>query len=292
MFDKFIKENLPLCDNKDFKDLKELSNIIYEYSTVVVGSDQVWNPNSLNEAYLLDWVGNGVKKISYASSLSVDSIPVESRKLYLPLCEFKYISIRDEKIKEDLEAIIKKEIFTVVDPVILLGGEYFKNKCFPINSKKYCFTYLLGSNIKHRKYFNKFCLMNNLNRISVIGVDNGATFSNKSIINCADFDVDPWKFISYIYNASFVITDSFHATVFSILFHKNFVVLEKDKRRKEQNNRILELLELVGLEDRWENYSEEIAELIIDENKWKEVDSKILTKRQYSLDFLLKALSD
>ena len=100
--------------------------------------------------------------------------------------------------------------------------------------------------------------------------------------------MDPWKFVSYINDADMVITDSFHATVISVLLHKNFAVLEKDSSRPEQNNRIKELLALVGLEECW--CSENNQAKNISEDKWLEVDKKLYRSREESLRWLMEAI--
>ena len=102
------------------------------------------------------------------------------------------------------------------------------------------------------------------------------------------WEVSPFEWISWINNAEVVITDSFHMTVFSIMLHKNFYVVEKDGKEKSQNNRIYNLLKLVGLEDRFlmSNISPEDISLSETNINWDEIDKVLDEQREKSLTFV------
>lgn len=119
-------------------------------------------------------------------------------------------------------------------------------------------------------------------------IDVGSDYSaDKPLQSVAEWDVDPWKFVSYIKNASLVITDSFHATVISTLCHTQFIVLEKDSRQPEQNNRILEFLDATGLKERWEQTN---SDNIISKEQWIYADKSLTKMRKESLDWLISKL--
>ena len=100
--------------------------------------------------------------------------------------------------------------------------------------------------------------------------------------------MDPNQFIYCIQNAKFIFTDSFHATVISVLLHKDFVVYEKDNSRPAQNTRIKEFLALADLDERWEMAMSELTNIELSE--WKIADEKIDAARQNSFDYLMGAL--
>ena len=109
----------------------------------------------------------------------------------------------------------------------------------------------------------------------------GSNYSaDRPLKSVADWDVDPWKFVGYIKNASLVITDSFHATVIATLCHTQFIVLEKDSKRPEQNNRILEFLDSTRLRDRWEQKD---TNNNINENQWLQSDRALMEMRKNRL---------
>ena len=290
-FKKYINENLLISPKDVIKSEKDLAKINNDYDIYLCGSDQIWNPKSLDYNYLLGWVSDSKTKASYGSSLSSTPIPEYYYEMYNKyLNRFKHISIRDKKCKSQLEEITGRKIETVADPVILWGRDKlldFAGDNFE-NIDDYCFAYILGPSIKLRNKFLQYCKQKNLKPISVVGVSKENLMYDKKIVEYADWETDPKKFVNYIKNSKFVITDSFHSVVVSVLLHKDFCVFEKDKNHKEQNNRILELLDTVGLMDRWRSCDEQVNETKISREKWTEVDEKIELLRKSSMEYLHK----
>lgn len=285
-FEEFLKNNFRFATDHYVQEFVELQQIGEKYDLVMSGSDQIWNPEALDPAYLLEWAQSG-KKISYGSSLSSKSIPAEYEHLFNDaLKDFKAISIRDRMCRSALSRIVGKTVSTVVDPVVLLGRNGLLKNTVKITSSPYMFCYFLGNNQEHRKLA---VLKASEMRLPIHAVINsGSDFkADKLLEKYADWDVNPWKFVSYINTASIVVTDSFHATVISVLCHTNFVVLEKDSSRPEQNNRILEFLDAVGLRERWGNMSQKVE---ISNEQWDYADRAIEALRRDSLEFLLEAI--
>lgn len=292
-YDKFLENNIKLASDHFIQSSEELERMGTIFDFYIAGSDQIWNPEALDETYLLEWVNDEKVRLSYASSLSVQELPRKNEKLYAKaLKKFKSISIRDTKCQEQLSKIVGKNVETVADPVVLLGPEELVKNCFSVEIKNYAFSYFLGDSLENRKYFYDFAILNKLNLKSIIGITNGNLKNDEILEPYADWNADPWKFVSYIYNSDFVVTDSFHATVISVLLHKNFVVLEKDRTRPEQNNRIKEFLKLVGLENRWKFMPKDFKEAVIDEASWKVADEAITKSRENSFEYLKKAILD
>ena len=285
-FVNFLRNNFNFATNHYVQAVDELQQLGENYYLVVAGSDQIWNPESLDSTYLLEWVEAG-KKFSYGSSLSVKLIPKEYEFLvWRALKDFKAISIRDRMCRNQLAQIVGKPVSTVVDPVVLLGRDGLLSNVEKLAISPYIFCYFLGNNRKHRQLAIVKSDEMNLPIHAVINV--GSDYrADKVLEKYADWDVDPWKFVSYINEASMVITDSFHATVISVLCHTNFIVLEKDSSRPEQNNRILEFLDAVGLYERWGDVSQKTE---ISEEQWSHADQILENMRQDSLKFLGGAL--
>lgn len=285
-FKEFITENFEFAANHDVQEYNELKTIEKDYDYVLSGSDQIWNPEALDPVYLLEWVPSG-KKISYGSSLSVKRIQNKDEHIFRSALKgFKTISIRDSSCRHQLENIVGKSIVTVVDPVILLGKNGLLKQSKRLELSPYLFCYFLGNNRYYRKLAVTESQNNRLQIHAVINV--GSDFpADKELEKFADWNVDPWKFVSYINEAEIVITDSFHATVISVLCHTNFVVLEKDAGRPEQNNRILEFLNAVGLSERWGAAS---LRCQISAEQWRKADEALLHMRMESFKYLLEAL--
>mgnify|MGYP005790707793 FL=1 len=285
-FDKFISDNFHFAAEHNLQNKDELSQISNAFDYVMSGSDQIWNPEALDPVYFLQWVSSA-EKISYGSSLSIQVIPQNDVSLFhIALNDFKSISIRDSACREQLSAIVGKPVTTVVDPVLLIGQEGLTRNCKQLNLPSYLFCYFLGNNKKHRTLSLTESKKKELEIHSIINV--GSNFpADKQLEEYADWDVDPWKFVSYINEATFVITDSFHATVISVLCHTSFVVLEKDSNRPEQNNRILEFLKSVGLSGRWGTGS---IDSDITQDEWSQADIALNNMRLESLKYLMEAL--
>lgn len=289
-FKKFTESNFTFASSINVQTDTELNKTAEKYDIVMSGSDQIWNPEALDPTYLLQWVSDDKKKVSYGSSISMTRIPEKYYDMYRnSLSSFDAISIRDSQCREQLSNIVKKDVQSVVDPVILLGRMALVQRQKPIDlgNKPYVFCYFLGNNLSHRRKAVEFAETHNLDVKAIVNC--GFDFkADRNLQKYALWDVDPNQFITCIQNASFVFTDSFHATVISTMLHKDFVVLEKDSSRPTQNTRIKEFLALAGLDARWEMEISKFTQ--IDENEWKVADKKIDAARQSSLDYLMEAI--
>ncbi|OUP08475.1 polysaccharide pyruvyl transferase family protein [Collinsella sp. An2] len=287
LFQKFVNSSFTFAVDHDVQERSELKSLADCFDLVISGSDQIWNPEALDPTYLLGWVEAG-KKCSYGSSLSVKSIKEEDEIIYREaLADFKAISIRDSACRSQLQEIVGKPVETVVDPVILLGKEGLLSHAPTLDLEPSLFSYFLGNNRSHREVALTAAKKMGLSIHAVINA--GSDFAaDKPLEQFADWSVDPWKFVSYINESEYVVTDSFHATVISVLCHTDFIVLEKDVSRPEQNNRILEFLKAVGLINRWG--ARELSKPI-DPEQWRCADEALLRMRKDSFEFLMEALS-
>ena len=269
-FDRFNQEFITFVGGDTVRTAESMREVAKDYQLVVAGSDQIWNPVALNRYYLLEWVPATINKISYAASLSVASIPVLDRKLYArALQSFKYISIRDRACCKQLSQLAGKPVQTVVDPVVLLGKEKLQAHMRPISDTPYIFCYFLGGTVEARRQAIEYAQKNHKELKAVIGTA-GEYRLDEELIKYAVWDVDPWQFLSLIAGADVIFTDSFHATVLAVMFHKMFYVYEKDCYRREQNRRITEFLSVVGLENRWEAHGD--ATPFISQEKWENAE--------------------
>lgn len=289
-FEKFTNLNFTFSSSINAQTETELRELSEKYDIIMSGSDQVWNPEALDPTYLLQWIPAGKKKVSYGSSLSMTKIPEKYYDIYRnALSSFDSISIRDDKCRKQLSEIVSRNVSTVVDPVILLGRTALaqKQKYIDLGNKPYIFCYFLGNKTVHRKKAIEYAMRNGLEIKAIINC--GFDFkADKELQKYAIWDVDPNQFIYCIQNAKFIFTDSFHATVISVLLHKDFVVYEKDNSRPAQNTRIKEFLALADLDERWEMAMSELTNIELSE--WKIADEKIDAARQNSFDYLMGAL--
>ena len=230
------------------------------YDIVIVGSDQVWNANCNGHDYtfLLEWFEK--KKYSYSASFGLSSIPKNEVAIYKKaLSSFDGVSVREETGKRICANQLDINAIVTIDPSLLLDkNEWISLLELKCNSQSYILIYafLIDENIKTiaLKIKNKYKLP-----IYVINTSIKNKFGDKLFNNSS-----PKEFVELIYNAKFIVTDSFHGTAFSINFNKEFFVVAKNDR----SSRILDLLSLLDLKDRSCDKNTEINQIEkIDYNK-------------------------
>lgn len=282
----------PLCDK--YVGYKELKKGSLNYDAVLVGSDQVWTPLGLYSNFFnLMFVEDSVRKISYASSFGVSSIPTWQRKAtgdYLNRIDF--LSVRELKAKEIVDSLSHKKAQVVCDPTLLRTRTDWTsdfNGLPPKASGKYIFCYILGDNTDTRSQISKFAESKNLKLVVLRHVDEYLECDESFGDECP-YDVNPLEFIQLIKNAEYVFTDSFHCSVFSILFNKQFVTFYRfsNTSKNSRNSRIDSLFELFGLKDRL--YDGNLIDQAGCEIDYDSVNKKVELLRQESLAFLKQAL--
>lgn len=286
--DKYYRKFSPVYYGYD-----ELCKAANSYDSIVVGSDQLWTPGGLGtNFYNLMFVPDAVNKISYATSFGVSSIPWYQRnrtKNYLRC--INYLSVREIKGSELVKKIGGCPAKVVVDPTMLLTKQQWQ-ELIPekrIVEEPYIFCYFLGENTEHRNIANELKEKTGLPIVCTPFLDSFVEYD----LQFGDhqlFDVGPDDFINLIRGAEYVLTDSFHGSVFSILHHKKFVTLNRfDEGKQSRNSRIDSLCSILGLGDR--RYRSDILEQISSDIDYTAVDKKLMLLREESLEFLNEALS-
>lgn len=271
-----------------------LHNGSRKYSTVMSGSDQVWLPAGYaSKFYTLMFAANGVARMSYASSFGVSSIPSYHQKEAKDFLDrMDYISVREVKGKELVEQYSNKKAKVVVDPTMLVDPAVWGEMAVPINEPDgYIFCYFLGKRREGREQAEK---LKDITRLKIIVLKHldGYIPEDDDFGDECPYDVGPEKFISYIKNATYVLTDSFHGTVFSILFKKQFVTFYRNEPSEtvSKNSRIDSLLGQLGLMDRLFYKSGEIGDKAVAGIEYTTVYDKLSQMRRDSMKFLTDSL--
>lgn len=263
-----------------------------KFDIFVCGSDQIWAPNVFNPTYFLDFIDNDTKKISYAASIGLNNIDnnlvPEYKRL---LSRFYAISVRESTGAELLRNECNISADVVIDPTLLLdSNEWIKleNKPFLHIVDKYIFCYFLNDMHNYGESVRKFASENGY---EVIGVSKNT--SDKNWMEIIPEDVGPQEFIWLIHNADVIFTDSYHGTIFSLLFHKKFLTFERFASDDKicQNSRIYQLIDYFDIKDNVISLTEakELKPTSVDYNKF---DKKLYELRNYSLNFLKKSLEE
>ena len=272
------------------------------YSVIFVGSDQVWGPLSLYTGfYNLLFVNESVPKFSYASSFGISEIfPWQKKGVAGFLRRMDIIGVREQRGKEIVEELTAKEATVVCDPTFLLTKEEWMDSIQSWEKEKggrkdynltepYILTYVLGEREDVRDEIRKLREESGLKVVNLPHIDNyHAIDDNLGDIDL--YDVDPFDFIRLIDGAEYVVTDSFHGSVFSILMHKKFITFYRKPQSEKgnTNSRIDSLFNLFGLSDRL--FKGDIFSQIKKEIDYDYVDDKVETFRQDSIVFFTKGL--
>ncbi len=270
---KFRKRELKVS-KKRFHTNRMLFKSVNNYSAFVAGSDQIWNPSFTATAegkptlsYFLNFTRD-VKRISYAASFGATELDDDIKHLIKPeLDKFSAISVR-EKTGQIILNTMGIDAAVVLDPTLLLQKIDYEKLCDKSKS------------IEQNKVFC-YALPNGKSEIDSINEFVCKRF-NETVCQVNSMGIYEW--LNGIRNSKFVVTNSFHGTVFAILFHKPFISVQI--KGSGMNDRLFTLLSELGLEER---FCEDLSgcQIQIDrEIDWESVDMKIQKLRRYSLDFL------
>lgn len=279
-FEIFAKKYFNLTKKKyyNYEDMKELNS---EFDIFICGSDQIWNldcTQGVEPAYFLKFVNKDKLKIAYAPSLAhvkfAKNYDVDLKKA---IKDLDYISVREESTLPLIQPLTEKKVSVVLDPTLLLNQKDYEsiisqNK----NKSEYIFVYMLEYSVELVKYCNEFSSKKGMKIIYIVN----NKFSGIKGKNAFGIGAD--KFLKYIKEANYIITNSFHATVFSIIFNKKFVTFTT----KKSSSRMVDLLDKLGIPERIYNENFNIDKNI----DYDMVQEKLIDMRKSSLEYLSKAL--
>lgn len=281
-FDAFTRKYIPTViyhnSNGEFPESVNL-----EFDAFVTGSDQVWNPLFWKDSdlscelrnYFLAFSKN--KTVSYAASYGIDVLPIQWLSRIEPLLkEFHFISVREQSGKDITESM-GREATVVLDPTLLLSAdEWRKTESSMVDNRKYVLTYFLGkqSNTVYSQIKDRADKIN-------------AEIINLYDSSCKYYSCGPDTFLELIDKAEIVYTDSFHATVFSLLFHTEFAVFNrKHGNKSDMSSRITTLLGTVGIDG-----GVSVEDSIYYHRNFSEYDTALDKEKGRSMLFLRQALS-
>lgn len=281
-FVKFLNQKIKL--SKKYKTEEELKTKELDYDVLITGSDQVWSPvivGELSDIYTLNFGKEKCKRISYAASIGdINQVNKYKNDFIKKLSNIDDISVREENAKEKLENILDKNIKTVLDPTLLLTKKEWDSelKELPIPKEKYILAYTVSMNKEYMKIVNYLSKKTGLKVIHF----GELKYIYKNVLKSCYTD-GPLEFINYIKNAEYVVATSFHATVFSIIFNKNFFTVP----HRKTGSRVTNLLNKLNIENRLFYSLKEFknAELNVNTD-WKIVQKKLDIEKEESLSWL------
>lgn len=261
------------------------------YDMFLCGSDQLWLPHNLgSHFYTLEFAPDNKKKIAYATSFGVKSIPKYQRKRTAKyLNRFQYLSTREIEGSNIIKRLTGKDASVVCDPTLLFGANDWAKiiPVKPVIEQPYIFCYFLGDNEEHRKVAEQLREQTGLKIVCCPFLDNFVEI-DREFGDISMFDMDASDFVNLIRHAEFVLTDSFHGSVFSILHHKKFLTFNRFMEgANSRNSRIDSLCELLDLKER--RYSGDVSD-VKNEVLYDDVEKKLSDLREKSIGYLTTAL--
>lgn len=239
-FDRFTAEYMPVTQTT-YSDIAALRAAPPEADLYIAGSDQIWNPlfrNGKDPAFFLDFVPEGKRRISYAASFAVERLEKQDADRMKPWLEkLDAVSVRESSGVALLADMGIKGV-QVVDPVFLLPKEAWEKLAVQPSMQDYILVYDFDNNPKIKEIAQAISRKAGRKIVSLFPVD------------WADelwADAGPCEFLGAIQNAGIVLSNSFHATAFSLIFGKDFYVVN---RTEGINARMKDLVGDLGLADR------------------------------------------
>lgn len=277
-FERFIRRRLRI----EALDLHSYGNC---FDCIVFGSDQIWNPKitGMDPVYLGESAAfEGKSLIAYAASAgSAANLSVEDLALLQgSLRKFAAVSVREGQLKELLETKLSIPCQHVLDPVLLAGRDVFDRIAKRPRKRPYLLCMSLVDNSKLSTFAQDCARQKGWDYIEVVTMEEYVS----KLLNHQAVSIE--RFVSLFRDADYVITSSYHGTVFSILFEKEFFVCKDSASISE---RAVSLLSNLGLEERLVSMDSCESEALkpID---WTRVDRILSQWREKSMDFLREAL--
>lgn len=285
-FETFINKLLKVSDRLYYCE-EELERDCPEAFAYITGSDQVWG-GTLKPNYLC-FVPDNKKKLSYAASFGRSTIDEEQFNTVAPwIKRLDVVSVRESSGK-DICASMSIDAELVLDPTLLINREqYPADIAYAQRKGKYVFGYFLNLYSQNQLpvgSIEKYCDKHDLRFIVTGGVQGAENLPAKNI---GYFSPEQW--LGMYSQAEVILTNTFHGTVFALIYQKPFIVFLQDGATSKQNERIYSLLKMFHLESRIYDSSNSLECQINHQINWEQINECLADKRKESVRFLLESL--
>ncbi len=287
----FIDKNIKLTHRIYSSELAQIDNE-YQFDAYVVGSDQIWLPYYFPESFLSFVNRPNVRRVCYAASCGRFSWMNDEKNYGLVkkyASQFQGISVREDYLVPMSKKILEAPVEHVLDPTMLIDVSKYMEavECIKDTGARTLFSYILDSDdIKSRI---KLLVAEKMGLKTVSGKNENQYIKGSPqpvIDNCVCYSMDNW--LNGIYHADFVITDSFHGTVFSILFNKPFMTIGNERRGIK---RFQSLLKMFDLENRIVQSEEEAMRILKTPIDYDSINIVLNKWREKSISFLSSSLN-
>ena len=276
-FKKFISDNIYITQPLRKYSADLISS--YKFDVLIAGSDQIWRPRyspfCFYDMFLDFAIESRICKISYAASFGTSKWELnqdQTKKSQKLLGEFKAISVREDTAVDLCNEKLQLEAVHVIDPTMLLSRNDYERLVDDntVVDKNQLTVYLLDITSQLREQIELYAKENNLTPVYL----SSDTFDKNKTVSIG-------KWLAYISKSKMIITDSFHGTVFSIIFKREFRTIVNQKRGADRFYSLFRKLNICDHVVDIDNISFDAIDI-----NWNEVDQKITEWRKFSYDFL------
>lgn len=282
-FERFQKNYLNLT-SQSYRDGQNMDDLNNDFDGFICGSDQIWNIECTRRVvpeFFLSFAKDEKLKIAYAPSVANESFKGNQKLLEKYIGRLDYVSVREKSTINLVQPYTSNKVIDTLDPTLLLN----KNDYRKIEQKskyaqeKYIFFYQLEDNNDLIQWVNDLSKNKNLR---VVYIYRKKLRKLKNAVYA--YGISPNEFLYLVDHAEYVVTNSFHATVFSILFEKKFCTF----KTRGSSSRMVDLLKMLGLPNRI--YSGNFN--IDNDIDYKLAIQKLEKSRKGSIQFLTEALNN
>lgn len=271
---------------------RTISRAAGEYDAFITGSDQVFNPLWYFEPFFLTFVPEGKPKLSYAASLAQTVLPKAVQKRYRNhLQSFTALSLREKSTVPMIQELSSVPVHCVLDPTLLPEQKRWAAIAAPRSIREpYAFCYFLGDDPHIRKTAAAYAKEQGWKLVTVPNAAGMLHVHDKDFGDLRLPTPSPEEFLSLIAHSEFVFTDSFHASVFSLIFKRQFVAVPRDGH-KAMGTRLADLTALFDASDRFCDTTVTPSQIkALPPVRYDLPQPKFQAAREASLDFLRKSL--
>ncbi len=271
-----------------FSNEQALNLLNKRFDAFICGSDQIWAPNQFHERYYLGFVHDDILKIAYAPSIGLPEIPDHlTRRMAELLQRIDFISIREHAGAAIIKKIADRDAEVVLDPTLLIERQdWLRVATGQTSSDDYVLCYFLGGNPNHRRQAESWAKKTGCRLVVVPSGKKACSWGDAYLA-----DTGPGQFIQLIDNARWVLTDSYHGMVFSLLMNKPFLAFMRFPEDDVlcQNSRVHHLLERYRLMQSIVTYHNPVLPKLFKVD-YTSINSCIRDDRKRSIAFLRNSL--
>lgn len=287
----FLRES-GLLTHDVYRNSADVANARLGASAYIVGSDQVWNCtkyyNGKDDAMFLDFAKPGQKRIAYAASLAMPEVPNEQIDRYKRLLsKFDTISVREKTGESALSTIGISDVKTVIDPVYLVSAGEWSGLAEKSEKKFDDTQYLLVVCLENRDEVYEYARKKaNALGVKLYSLQSGIKgWKKHPLVDKNFWNVSVYDYLNIVKSSKAVVTDSFHAMSFSLIFNNDVDIIPRDDKG---NSRMIDLLRDLGIANRVTTSEK----LIVNEIDFALVNKAITKKTNDAVHFLQDSVGD